>query len=334
MKKLHLHHFAVLPLFALMAVSPFEIESSTPYRSIASVVQEESEHPRYDEMAGKIQREALLKDQSPSEEKIKEKISALKEEIKSLEGNTKVEKDKIEKLVISSILIDESIKVLGSTNEELKPVILDIEKILTAQVTEEEKPKADIEVAVEDPKPGEEKASEEGKKEEEKKTEYACEHEEKNILLTKQVETLLDDQKKIMDTILGMAQMMVSMFQQQQQLQMPNPYYANGPGWNVQSPYQYQQPFTAGNWVYYPSGFQPNQGNIFGQGQAPAAPQSQPALQGQGIPQAAPLHQGFYPDQANVQESWSLRPEMSFQPTPFTGTFGMDPMSFNFSNFI
>lgn len=324
MKKLHLHHFAILPLFALMAVSPFEIEKLTPARSIASVIQE-SEHPRYDEMAGKIQRESLLKDESPSEEKIKEKIATLKEEIKALEGNTKVEKNKIEDLVISSVLIDESIKTLGSGAEELKPVILDIEKIITAQV-EEDKSKGDIEVVAADPKP------EEVKKEEEKKPEYACEHEEKNILLTKQVETLLDDQKKIMDTILGMAQMMVSMFQQQQQLQMPNPYYANGPGWNSYSPYQYNQPFTAGNWVYYPSGFQPNQGNIFGQDQAPAPQAQQPV---QGVPQAAPLHQGFYPDQAhNAQESWSLRPEMSFQPTPLYGTFGTDPMSFNFSNFI
>lgn len=323
MKKLHLHHFAILPFFALMAVSPLEIERSFPSRSIASVVQE-SEHPRYDELAGKIEREALLKDDSPSEEKITEKLTRLKEEIKALEGNSKVEKEKIEALVIDSVLLDESIKALGSSDEELKFAILDIEKILVAQ-TVEEKPQGDIEVVADQPTPEEEKAPEDGKKEEEKKPEYACEHEEQNILLTKQVETLLDDQKKIMDTILGMAQMMVNMFQQQQQLQMPNPYYANGPGLTAQNPYQYQQPFTAGNWVYYPSGFQPNQGNIFGQGQgAPAQ-----------VPQAAPLHQGLYPDQThNTQESWSLRPEMSFGPTPLYGTFGTDPMSFNFSNFI
>lgn len=324
MKKLNLHHFAVLPLLTLMATSPMVLEKSLPSRGIASeiIVKEvKSEHPRYDEIAGKINRDSLLKDEAASEEKIIKKITALKEEIKCLQEvtNEPDRKEKIEAAIIDSVLIDESIKALKLDDKDLKLAILDIEKLL--EPTTEVNPEGDIQVVADEPK------KEEPKKEDDKKVEVACEHEEKNILLTKQVEQLMTDQQKVMETILGMAQMMVSMFQQQQQLQMPNPYYANGPGFYAQSPYQYQQPFTAGNWVYHPSGFQPNQGNIFGQNpQAPQAP----------APQVAPLHEGFYPDQTVQQpaSNWNLRPEMSFQQNPIATTFGLDPMSFNFQNTI
>jgi hypothetical protein len=125
------------------------------------------------------------------------------------------------------------------------------------------------------------------------------------------------DQNKIMQTMLGMAQMMVGMYQNQQQIPMPNPYYANG--FQIQNPYMYNQPFTAGNWVYQPNGQQPSQQgpvsnvyNIFNQSRAPGS---------------------MYPDQMNQPNNWDLKPQMSFpsapnsEQMPIPGTFG-----FNLSN--
>src|SRR5690606_37044454 len=104
-------------LLTLMATSPMVLEKSLPSRGIASeiIVKEvKSEHPRYDEIAGKINRDSLLKDEAASEEKIIKKITALKEEIKCLQEvtNEPDRKEKIEAAIIDSVLIDESIKAL------------------------------------------------------------------------------------------------------------------------------------------------------------------------------------------------------------------------------
>jgi hypothetical protein len=136
-------------------------------------------------------------------------------------------------------------------------------------------------------------------------------------VLTTQVEELLKQQQQILQTMMGMAQMMVSMFQQQQGNPIANSFAYE------HSLYRYNQPMTAGNWVYYPNGFQPSQPNIF-------APQ-----QGGGM----------YPDQVyqapipkDNQGDWSMRPTEFFPDPRFQtqymapGQFGHDPFSFNMGN--
>ncbi len=287
----------------------------------------------------------------------------------------KVQHERAESLVISMILTEASLKDLQEKKgieqaddeasqkllAEQKAVIesilvdLDANDVLLAKASEpkKEEPKVE-EPKKEEPKVAEEKKDEkkeEAKKEEkkeevkvaeEKKEEkkeqtpaekQLCDLQEQNKVLTKQLEQLVADQKQMMNAFMGMAQMMVGMYQQQQQ-QAPNPYFQNGPGWNS-SPYQYNQPQTAGNWVYYPQGFQPQQQNIFAQPQ---------------------LNAGIYPDQFHMQQQvpsfgqqqqqWGLQPQMNFgmqqqqgqgyndprynQYQQFTpGSFGNDAFSFN-----
>jgi hypothetical protein len=117
---------------------------------------------------------------------------------------------------------------------------------------------------------------------------------------------------------------MMMMQQQQNQMAQLQQYMSNGPGFNT-SPYQYQQPTTAGNWVYYPSGFQPQQPNIFAQ------------------PQMWAQQQGMFPDQIHQQmpmqgQHWGLRPAQPFADPryhsipPQAGSFGGDALSYNFGS--
>ncbi len=151
-----------------------------------------------------------------------------------------------------------------------------------------------------------------------------CETEERNRLLTRQVEELTRQQTQIMQQMMSMQQMMM-MQQQQSQMAQLQQFMSNGPGFN-NSPYQYHQPTTAGNWVYYPSGFQPQQPNIFAQPQMGAQQQ-----------------QGVFPDQMHQQmpmqgQQWGLRPTQTFADPRFqamppqTGSFGGDALSYNFGS--
>lgn len=244
-----------------------------------------------------------------------EKKALQPEDKEAAEKSVLAQKDIIESL-LTDLEINEQLvakasepKVEEPKKEEEKPVVAEEPKKEEPK-KEEEKP-----VVAEEPK------KEEPKKEEEKKE--VCESDEKNKVLTAQIEQLMKQQNQIMQTVLGMAQMMVSMHQQQSQ-QQPNPYYANGPGFNVQNPYQYNQPFTAGNWVYMPGGFQQNQQpNIFAQ------PMQQPQMQQYGI----------YPDQMHQQQpqsNWNLQPDPRFQYQPQipSGTFGNNGLSFNMQNMV
>lgn len=221
--------------------------------------------------------------------------------------------------------------------EEEKPVIADNEEPKKEEPKVEEpkveEPKKEVVVVSEEPKKEEPKKEEETKpvvadKEEPKKEEAkeepkkeVCEADEKNKVLTTQVEELMKQNQQILQTMMGMAQMMVSMHQQtqnqniyQQYQQMPMP-----------NPYMYQQPMSAGNWVYYPSGFQPQQQNIFAQ------PQQQPLQQ----------QMSMYPDQMHQQQpQWNLRPsqyfgDQRFQSQPLMpGTFGNEAFTFNMGNSV
>ena len=274
----------------------------------------------------------------------RKKVEALVIDVLLVEGGLK---ELQEKKATDVALDEESNKILTDSKDIVEGLLTDLEanEVLVAKGSEpkvEEPKKEDKPVIAEEPKKEEPKKEEEDKpvvvveepkkedkpvvaeepKKEEEKKEVVCEADEKNKVLTAQIEQLLKQQNQIMQTMMGMAQMMVSMHQQQSQ-QQPNPYYANGPGMNVQNPYQYNQPFTAGNWVYMPNGFQPSQPNIFAQ------PMQQQQNQSGGI----------YPDQMHQQQSqsnWNLQPDPRFQyqPTIPYGNFGNNGLSFNMSNMV
>lgn len=294
MKRFNYRSLAILPLLSILAMSPSDIQLKSNYRSIASAIPE------------------VQKETPKPEDKVLTEVFQVE--------------DKKEDIKKDEVVKDESKK----------------EEVKKEEVKKEEKKE---EVAKEEPKkeePNKEEKKEEVAKEESKKEDkkedkksdqekLICDLEEKNKALTKQMEQLMADQKQIMQTMLGMNQMMVSMFQQQQQ-QNPWQPYMNSLG--MQSVYQYAPQMTAGNWVYYPQGFQPSQQNIFAQPQMPMQMQQQ-----QQQPQMPALQGGMYPDQMHMQQSdnWGLRPQMNFdsasfmmQPQPVAGNFGGDAMGFNF----
>lgn len=349
MKHFNRHHLAILPLLSILAMSPAVMESSFSHRGIASIEVEQEqakkEEPvRYNALIAKIKPEALLKSPNPELAKLKEKGEKLHLELSTLREGFKKEQSekdlvaeqrtKIEELVIKSHLLKldlDQLEVSEEAQQEkicLEESIVTIEGLLTdleaneVLVANSDTPAIEVEPKQEEkPVVAEEKptTTEEPKKDE--KTDALCELEEQNKVLTAKVEKLVEDQNQIMQAVLGMTQVMMMMLQNQQQFQMPNPYYANAYS-GLQNPYQYQQPTTAGNWVYYPSGFQPGQPNIFQQ-------QQQPQPQGLG---------GFYPDQSH-QSSWNLQPQMNFTADPRygvqqfpVGNFGSTPFSFDLTN--
>lgn len=137
------------------------------------------------------------------------------------------------------------------------------------------------------------------------------------------------------------------MMQQQQNMYM-NPYYSGGG--RIQ-PYQYNAPMTAGNWVYYPQGFQPQQSNIFmggtqGSGIYPDSMQGwnmQPTFNiygGNGNTfngnMGAPMG-GMGMGQQQVPsfgQGYGQAPQMSAQPMFTPGTFGGGTMSYNMQNSV
>lgn len=364
MKSFNRHSLAILPLLSILSMSPTVMMESHTHRGIASIVEEQTVEPekkeefkKFKEYSAKVDPKTIIRnddltidDLKKQESDLKIKLSEIKinEEKSDLKTEAVAEERKIrEALVVDLLFLEDGIlglregeKIELSDKEALEKSIVEhktkIEELLNdlekseeilaqaenpkseepklAEEDKEEEPK----IATEEPKKEEPKvAVEEPKKEEVKKD--ICEADEKNALLTKQIEQLLADQKQIMQTMLGMAQMMVSMHQQSQQQPQQgiyhNPYV---------NPYQYHQPQTAGNWVYYPQGFQPQQPNIFAQ------PQIMQPQQQQG---------GFYPAQAHQQSQWNLAPQYNFQADPrYTvqpitpGNFGVDAFSYNLSN--
>lgn len=314
--------------------------------------EKKEEFKKFKEYSAKVSPDSIVKNENLTLDDLKKQETDLKAKLEKIKVEAKKEdikreivdqerKDR-EALVVDLLFIEDGLKGLDEKKaieiadkeaieksilehkikiEELLVDLEQSEEILAKADAEAEEPKKEEEVKpvlAEEPKKEEEVkpvVAEEPKKEEVKKE--VCEAEEKNALLTKQVEQLLNDQKQIMQTMLGMAQMMISMHQNQgQQQQQPNPYYSNSMHAN---PYQYNQPFTSGNWVYYPNGFQPSQPNIFAQ------PQQQ-----QG---------GFYPSQTHQQSNWNLAPQYNFQADPrytvqpiMPGSFGSEAFSYNLSN--
>ncbi len=365
MKHFELSYLAVVPLFSLLCMPPTMLEKKIGHaRSIASIKEEIRGRPRYEKLVEKIRPEDTIAELS-SEEHM-DKLGGLKLRLlqereqfsKNISAQALVteQRNSLEALVAETVLIEGSLKslqekkeiqdqdantrteVLSASKDIIESLLIDLEanEVLVAKEQEakiEERP-----VIAEQPVVVIEKPNEDSKKEEPKKDDKLCESDEKNKILTKQVEELMKQQNQILQAMVSMTQMMVSMHQQQQQ----NPFYQNGPGWN-QSPYQYHQPVTAGNWVYYPSGSQPQQVNIF---QQPSINQFQmPQISGifpdqiygqQQPPQQQPLPQ--YQQPVNTpfpqQSHWAIQPDPRFNvqmyPMP-PGNFGqpLNGLGFN-----
>lgn len=342
MKHFNHRHMAILPLLAILAISPDMMEQKHHHgRSIASVTEVEKGHPKYEALVAKVKPDAA-KDIELSADKFKEKLGGLKlnlqkekEEFKkqisdeSLVSQQRKDiesfvaelalidlahKDLVEKKVLEETDAKSSLEVITESKDIIEGLLSDLESNEVLVTKSKEPKKDDKPVVVQEEPKKEEPKKEQGPVITEEPKKEICEADEKNKILTKQVEELMKQNQQILQTMLGMTQMMLSMHQQQQQ-QQPNPYYANGPGFQT-SPYQYVQPQTAGNWVYYPSGFQPQQSNIFAQ---PQMPQYQPQMG------------GIYPDQMH-QSSWGLQPDPRFQVSPVTpGNFGNSGLGFNMS---
>lgn len=328
----------------------------------AEEVKEVKEFKKFNEYSAKVDPKNIVHAENLSVEDLKKQDADLKAKLqdkKIPDDKKEINKDVVaqdrkdrESLVVDLLLLEDG---LGNLEEkksieiteadvlkksilehkgQIEELLLDLEKSeeILAQKEEPKKEEEEVKPVIADEEPKKDEPAKDGPKddskeevvvaEDKKEDKEVCEAEEKNALLTKQVEQLLNDQKQIMQTMLGMAQMMISMHQNQNQ-QQQNPYYANSYHAN---PYQYNQPFTSGNWVYYPNGFQPSQPNIFAQ------PQQQPGQQ--------PLQQGgIYPSQMHQQSNWNLAPQYQFQADPrytvapiMPGDFGIQPFTYNLSN--
>lgn len=331
--------------------------------------------PRYEALVSKVDKDSLLKDESVSLEKVQTKDKELKEKIALVKSEFKKELSEkeevlaqrkgLEDLVIEVLLVEDQLKdlkekeLIKAEEEELslksvvehKSIIEELlgeldknENLVASSEVSEETP---IELEAEAPvAPKDEVTAEEGPeaeepvviaeeepeapKEEVKKDEEVCASDARYELLTQQMEQLMNDQKQILMSMLNMSQTMMQIMQRQMQ---PNPMFGN----NLASVYQYQPQQTAGNWVYYPSGFQPGQPNIFAQGSQAQGPQAQGFYPDQSHQQAQAQAPAQQPQmQMNPQNNWNLMPQPQFQMDPrFTpmaqepGIFGNEAFSFN-----
>lgn len=260
------------------------------------------------------------------------------------------QKQRLEELVIGMVALEEDVKVLQekkawepageeiamNTMNEMK---ITLESLLQDEVENDllvlqDKVKKEEEAAIaktdeeitppetttDEVSPEEEKTDEVATDSEASKQEdLICELEEKNKALTAQVEALIADQKKVMETMMGLTQMMVGMYQRQQQ-QLPS--YMTGPLVAPQHMYQYTTPTAGGNWVYYPDGFNPQQmtgQNMLGQNNYNQFQQS-PNYQ---FPSQIPYQAPYMPYQ-----EYDLRYSMPQPVMP--GSFGDAPFQFNF----
>ncbi len=312
-------------------------------------------HRRIHLLAEKVDREALQRDANLTLEQFKEKTDELKaklilerREFKKDEANKEVVEDQRKKLegLTQDLLVveanhqklkekeqipkaddDASVKIIGDSKDLLEGLLEDLEanELLVdngGRRSEETSSSTGRTVEIVLRPPG---ARAEGGRartaETEEPPKEECEKDERNRILTRQVEELTRQQTQVMQQMMNMQQMMM-MQQQQSQMAQLQQFMFNGPGFNS-SPYQYHQPTAAGNWVYYPSGFQPQQPNIFAQPQI--GPQQQ---------------QGVFPDQMHQQmqgqgQQWGIRPTQPFadqryQAMPIqAGSFGEDALSYN-----
>ncbi len=232
-----------------------QIESKFPSRSIASEVI--AAHPKYEARAAKIDRTKIEIDKDLDLTCFSERGEAFRTRLLQERKDYKVdlvEKDavaaqkaRLQGLVSSLVDLEVDMvalkekkawesageEIANTTMAELKTTLEsllqdEIENELAVLKDQIKKDEAPVVVKVET-----------------KEDDKICDLEEKNKVLTKQVEDLLAQQKKIMDTMLGMSSMMVQM---NQQMQMPQQQYSI-PSWlmagSLVNP-QFQYPYNSG----------------------------------------------------------------------------------------
>lgn len=341
MKHFNHSYLAILPLLSILAVAPKEVHAKYPQsRSLASVVQSKSEHPKYDSLASKVDTSAVeeisLEDFKGKKDIIQDKIVTARLRYHRDETDKKILEEKrreVESLATELALVDHNLKQLKTS----KKIESSDEESSSKELTES---KNLIDDLLSDPEEGEkivvkeEIKKEAPKKEEAKKKDVKTEEknevadsakkedcgEEKMKVLSKSVELLMQQQTQIMQSLLAMNQSMMAMIQSQQVQQRD--FYQFAMQTKLEEPsYNYNSQFSSGNWVYHPQGFRPQQQNIFAQ------------------PQGSLLTSGFYPDQVFLPRPQGMQQPLSFsqdpafqpQPQPFPGNFG-PTLSFNMNN--
>lgn len=348
------HHFlAILPLFAILSISPMHLDSKLDHgRSIASEVV--SAHPKYEARASKIDRTKIVIDKDLDLNCFSDRADALRKSVLEQRKSYKVdviEKEAVElqrirvqSLVSSMVDLEEDMKALkekkawepegeklaDTTMAELKTTI---ESLLLDEVENDlavlkDKVAKDEAAQVATTKP-EVKPEAEKPAAEPAKDPILCELEEKNKVLTKQVEDLLEQQKQIMQTMLGLSNMMVQMNQQQSSL--PS-WMTNGSMMNYQQQYPSLPGQGNGQWVFYPQSVMPTViNNMMGYGQS-----SEPNVQTQ-MPQQPQMGQQSYQQQMQSgQFNYLPLPQQQYQyqapaMNMMPGQFGSNPNSFNFA---
>lgn len=344
------HHFlAILPLFAILSISPMHLDSKLDTgRSIASEVV--VAHPKYEARAAKIDRTKIEIDKDLDLSCFSDRAEALRNRILEQRKDYKVdiiEKDavalqqsKLQSLVSSMVDLEVDMKALkekkawDKTGEEIADKTMaelktTIESLLQDEIENDlavlkDKVAKEEAAQVATTKP-EAEAEKPAKEEPKKEDDAICDLQEKNLVLTKQVEELLAQQKSIMQNMMSMTQMMVEMHQRSQML----PSWMTNGSMMSQPQQQYPTVMGAGNgqWVFYPQSTIPSMSF----GSPVAQPQAwEPNVQTQ-------LGQGTYQQAASSPFSYqpiqqpsiwnNALPSMSYAPA----TFGSSPSSFNFS---
>jgi hypothetical protein len=339
------HILAILPLFAVLSMSPAHLEQKATGRSIASepVSEVRSLTPKYDFRAEKVDKSKLEKDEALDMTKFSAKADdfrakLLKERKEYMidlceKEHVDSQKKRLEDLVVGLVALEEDSKFVKDKglltpegteihDKSMSELKLTLESILQDEVEH------DLIVAKERLRELEEKQKEQDRpvvvkeepKEEPKKSkeeELICELEEKNKVLTKQVDELIKEQKNIMQTMLGLNQMMVQMSQQMQQQQQQQSYI---PSWMMAGA-------LVNPLLQYPSYFPqylPQQTIVINNGQD--------HIFGQGQMGAQTMQQGAYSPQFQMPGMYQPQQDPRFYvPDHTPGNFGMSsPYQFNF----
>ena len=304
------------------------METHSQGRSIASVEEvKASPHPKYEARAAKIDRSKIEVDKDMDLTCFKDRGDEFRTKLLKERKDYKVElvdkdgvaaqKKRLEDLVSGLVELEEDVKVLKekktweaegeeiamATMEELKSTL---ESLLIDEVENDLNVlKADVK-KVDKPVVIKEEANEDEKK--------ICDLEEKNKVLSKQVEDLLTQQKQIMETMLGMNNMMIQMNQRLQQ----SPQQYSVPSWllsgSLVNPY-----------LQYP--YQSTPTIIMMGGQGPGA--EGPILGQQTYQQT--MQSGQYQLPAQQPSSYQEYDPRYSMPAPvLPGSFGIAPFQYNF----
>lgn len=336
------HILALLPLFSILTMSPMQLETKAAYRSIASVTEiKEIKTPKYQARAAKIDRTKIVVDKDMDLDCFSQMGEAYRNKLLQERKDYKVDivdkdavaaqKKRVDDLVLGLVELEEDVKFLKAKNawipqgEEIAMNTMNELKITLESLLQDEiendlavlqdqiKKDEGRVVVAEEPKK-EEPKTEEPKKEEPQSEDQKkiCDLEEKNKVLSKQVEDLLAEQKKIMETMLGMNNMMIQMNQRMQQPQYSIPSWLMAG--SLVNP-QLQYPYMASPTIIMIGG----QNNQLIQPDFIGGQQRQGYGQYQ-FPQPMPMPQQYYP----MQTPYS-------QPVPYNqGSFGTDPSMYNF----